>query len=425
MTTVAHRFGVSGNFLARVCTVLNVPRPERGYWAKLAVGKAPVPEGLPDARPGDQLHWSKEGGVMLPSPTPLPPVQHKLGQKRRPRAIKSGTHAVLVGARAHFENSRAIEDGAYLKPYKRLLVDIPTSKACLDKAFALANDLFNALETAGHRVMLASGNSPLRRADIDERERPGKPRDRYHHRGIWSPDRPTVVYIGTVAIGLTVVEMSEDVVLRYIGGKYIREADYAPPKVSRFRTDYTSTTTKELPSGRLRIIAYYPSGRVEWRKEWQESAKKSLTSNLKAIVRSIESAVPDLVAKLEEAERQDEIARQERLVAHEKSARSEDKARIGQSQRDSKEELANVIGQWSAAISVENFLAEAERRVTDLADTERAAVLDRLQLARAFLGGSDPLDFIRSWRTPGERYRPRYEQEAAPGEAIREGPKDE
>jgi hypothetical protein len=41
MLRVAARFGVSSSHMARVCTLLNVPRPERGYWAKLAVGKAP------------------------------------------------------------------------------------------------------------------------------------------------------------------------------------------------------------------------------------------------------------------------------------------------------------------------------------------------------------------------------------------------
>jgi hypothetical protein len=40
MTKVAARYGVSSSFLARVCERLNVPRPARGYWARLAVGKA-------------------------------------------------------------------------------------------------------------------------------------------------------------------------------------------------------------------------------------------------------------------------------------------------------------------------------------------------------------------------------------------------
>jgi hypothetical protein len=40
MSKIAEQFDVSGSYLARVCTLLNVPRPERGYWAKLAVGRA-------------------------------------------------------------------------------------------------------------------------------------------------------------------------------------------------------------------------------------------------------------------------------------------------------------------------------------------------------------------------------------------------
>ncbi len=40
MIKVAIELGVSGSYLARVCTALGVPRPERGYWAKVAVGGA-------------------------------------------------------------------------------------------------------------------------------------------------------------------------------------------------------------------------------------------------------------------------------------------------------------------------------------------------------------------------------------------------
>jgi hypothetical protein len=61
MTRLAERFEVSGSYLARVCTRLNVPRPQRGYWAKLAVGKAPRRTPLPDTRPGDPLEWSRDG----------------------------------------------------------------------------------------------------------------------------------------------------------------------------------------------------------------------------------------------------------------------------------------------------------------------------------------------------------------------------
>lgn len=74
MIKVAARFGVSGTYLARVCTMLNVPRPPRGYWPKLAVGKAPSIETLPDSLPGDQLNWNEKGGPLpaLASARPAP-----------------------------------------------------------------------------------------------------------------------------------------------------------------------------------------------------------------------------------------------------------------------------------------------------------------------------------------------------------------
>nr|ART90370.1 Bll1572 protein [uncultured bacterium] len=59
MIKVAEKFDVSGSYLARVCTALRVPRPERGYWAKLAVGKAPKRPALPEPQPGDPIVWSR------------------------------------------------------------------------------------------------------------------------------------------------------------------------------------------------------------------------------------------------------------------------------------------------------------------------------------------------------------------------------
>ncbi|HSY89843.1 MAG TPA: hypothetical protein VK812_00640, partial [Candidatus Binatus sp.] len=67
MIKVGEKFKLSGSYMARVCSTLRVPRPERGYWAKLAVGKAPEKTALPDAQPGDQLGWSQ--GEVLPAPS--------------------------------------------------------------------------------------------------------------------------------------------------------------------------------------------------------------------------------------------------------------------------------------------------------------------------------------------------------------------
>ena len=222
------------------------------------------------------------------------------------------------------------------------------------------------------------------------------------------PYRPTVVYVGSVAIGLAIVEMSEEVLLRYVRGKYIRETDYIPPRPSRHYVDHTWTTTRELPSGRLRLVAHSPYHRVSWSTDWQETKKTSLRSSVKSIIKSLEDAAVDLVAKLEEADRKAEIARQEWRAAEEKRRREEDRRRVEQSIRDSREHLGQVIQQWSNVMNVERFLAGVEQRAAELPETDRAPVLERLKLAREFLGTQDPLDFFLSWKTPSERYRPLY-----------------
>jgi hypothetical protein len=57
-------------------------------------------------------------------------------------------------------------------------------------------------------------------------------------------------------------------------------------------------------------------------------------------------------------------------------------------------------------MSIEQFLKGVEARATTLPEVQRGQVLDRLQLAREFIGTQEPLEFFRSWKTPEERYMP-------------------
>src|SRR5438105_1140110 len=103
MTTVARRYEVSSNYLARICRRLNVPHPERGYWAKRAVGIKLSQPPLPDAEPGAELEWLRDGRA--PKRQPLSglsssPTPRKRGAKRPEQ------HRLLVGARAHFDHAR-------------------------------------------------------------------------------------------------------------------------------------------------------------------------------------------------------------------------------------------------------------------------------------------------------------------------------
>ena len=97
MTKVALKYKVSGSFLARICTRLNVPRPQRGYWAIIAAGRKMGRLPLPDARPGDELEWARYGQArvaQLPLPKPTPDnTQHSRRRKALPER-----HPLLAGA---------------------------------------------------------------------------------------------------------------------------------------------------------------------------------------------------------------------------------------------------------------------------------------------------------------------------------------
>lgn len=420
MVKVAAQFDVSGSYLARVCAALGVPRPERGYWAKLAVGRAPGRPSLPAPQPGDPVVWSRGDELPVastPTQRPLPSLP-----SQPPARPVTGTHGLIRGAKELLLAGRKVDENEHLKPYKKLLVDVITSRSGIDKALAFANDLFNALESAGHRVVIAPAHAGLRRTRIHEKEAPQKKEardDAYWYDRLWSPYRPTVVYVDSLAFGLTVIEMTESVVMRYVKGKYVRDSEYSPPKTSR-HIDHTWTTTRDLPSGRLRLVVYSPYQSVTWSMPFQETKSLSMTAEIPKIVKAIASATGLLTEKLHEAERQAELWRQVRRAEEERRRKEEDSRRAAQSIEDSHAQLEQIIQSWSKAVSLEQFFRGVELRAQALPETERQQVLERLRLAREFVGTQDPLNFFRGWKTPTERYVP-LSQRADPEEEFDDG----
>jgi hypothetical protein len=136
----------------------------------------------------------EEWGNLIVAPKPKAPLHCK--PEKAARVARDQVHGLIRGARSHFENGKPVGEGTYLKPYKKLLVDVIASQASLNKALNLANDLFNALESVGHRVVPGQADAELMRRRIDEREVETKRRDHWQYNGLWSPYRPTVVYVG-------------------------------------------------------------------------------------------------------------------------------------------------------------------------------------------------------------------------------------
>lgn len=400
MLKVAARYDVSSSYMARVCTTLNVPRPERGYWAKLAVGKAPPIPPLPDARPGDELVWPWDGQyVAVRRPLPRPP---STTEEKRPRssARQPRQHPLINGAKPHFQAGRLSRDAGYLKPAKKLLVDLIVTKTCLDKALSFANHLFSLCEEYGYRVILSPSGENYTRAEVDEHEVPRKNRG---YNDLWCPWRRTVVYVGTVAIGLTIIEMSEEVEVRYVNGEYIREQDYVPPKRGRYVFDHSWTTKKDFPTGRLCLQAYSPYLSAQWVKRWKETKDRDLDGQIGSIVKELEQAAVHIAHGVEEGERQAELRRQQWEIEQEQRRKEEAKRRADNALKESKAELLKIVEGWAESNHIERFFQDIERRADKLSDSEKLKILERLRIARELVGSIDVLDHFVTWRSPDER----------------------
>ncbi|MGX5733806.1 hypothetical protein [Bosea thiooxidans] len=404
---LAEKFGVSGSYLARVCSALNVPRPPLGYWQKKAVGKAaPRPE-LPPALPGDQLSWAKDKPLAAPVKKR---VWRTVDRKAATKTIRPARHPMLIGVEESFRKSRTIEETEFLRPYKQLLPDIVASEPRLGRALELANDIYSALYRKGHRVLIAPPDQELDRVHIEERETPGKDRKygRYQLGSIWSPRRPTVTYIGAMPIGLALTEMTERVTLRYLDGRYVRADSKQVQSAKPWQLTHSWTTEQDLPCGRFRFVAYSPLAGVDWTANWQETQTVSMSTMVAAIVQKLESVEDELRALMKAAEEAAARRRREWEEAQERYRREEDQRRVAEALADSKKQLAGIMEKWAAATAVERFFSEAQARVGEVEGERRAHLTERLALAKSLVGPLDPLAFLAEWLGPEERYKSKY-----------------
>lgn len=412
MLNVAARFGVSSSYMARVFTALNVPRPAAGYWAKAAVGRAPATPALPPARPGDKLTWTKGEAVTVPAQFAQPPRSAPPRDRRQPRyeeqqtdltrGESSSAHHMIEDMKRHFEKGRFSHDMGYLKPDKKTLVDVIVTRATLDRALSFANALFQTLEGRQHRVLFARDYEEYQRVTPDVLEQPPGPLGGYSN--LWSPSHPTVAFVGNVSFGLTIVELAEEVVARYVGGKYIRDSEYKPPK-RRIGYDSTWTTKRSFTTGRLRLQAYSASRGTEWKLHWDEK-DEPLDSQVGAIVAALEKSVGTVSQLIDEARRKWERERQEWEEQHEKWRREEEQRRIIEARKQSHDELRRIMSAWVEARDREAFFAEIEKKCEGVSSDLREQIVGRLEQGRTLLSSADVLEQFVRWRSPEERFKP-------------------
>ena len=177
----------------------------------------------------------------------------------------------------------------------------------------------------------------------------------------------------------------------------------SPPKPKPKWMGPEPSRKRHMPSGRLVVRAYSPYGRVSWEERWLEDKVGGLSRKITTIVRDLESIVPTIVQRQEEAQRQAEIERQHwEAECHERERREQERRRV-EAIKESREELFAIVKAWATADRIERFFDDAERRASILNSDDRAALLDRIGQARRLLGGTDALARLQQWKAPGER----------------------
>jgi hypothetical protein len=312
---------------------------------------------------------------------------------------RSARHPLVVGVREFFEAGRLSEVG-YLRPRKRNLVDLFVSKETLVNALDLANALFRRFEDRGHRVTLAAGY--LHRPALTVYE--GQTFD-YHNSEPWSPGRPTIVFIGELPFGLTVYESTEHVDVTYDWDSAIRyvRASQAPAKRRSAWAGPAPTYKEHMPSGCLAVRAYSPHGRVTWEQRWKEATRGALRRRVTTIVKEVEAIVPLLDQRRGEAEKEAAIERDRREAQWREHERQEQVRRRAEARKASRQQLLEIVDDWSLARNIESFFEDAERRASALPAEELAATRERLNRARDVLGGTDALGRFHDWQSPDER----------------------
>ena len=244
----------------------------------------------------------------ISQPLPKAPSTRAVHPQKHP-VSRSGIHPVVAGAYEVFEQGRVIDQG-FLKPGKQRLVDVVVTKQQLRPALKLMNQLFQKLEAAGHRVMFAPSDRIYSRAPFDEYEQPPK-KQRHRYPALWSPSKPTVVFVGTVAIGLTLYEMTEELEARYIDGDYIPVSKIPAKQLRRLYPTLNWTTHMDFATGRLCLRAFCPYPNVDWTSSWRETTEIRLQTQLDDIVQQITDAAPVVAGLVAEGEELARIRRQE------------------------------------------------------------------------------------------------------------------
>jgi len=153
---LAKDYGISEVALAKICKKLQIPRPSRGYWAKLEfkkkVSRPPLPE-ISQGEPRECVHyenWKPDFAVDTNSEI------SRRDEKKRNITVPGSLdnpHWMVKETRAILKKGRPAETGI-LYSYDRPCLDVRVSPSSLDRALRIMDALIRGFEADGFSVSI-------------------------------------------------------------------------------------------------------------------------------------------------------------------------------------------------------------------------------------------------------------------------------
>lgn len=350
MIHVAADFGITGTGLAKICDRHKIPCPPRGYWAKLAVGRAMKPTPLP-AAPEDMSDriaiQASEPRVRHPKPEPVAEAVRAAATVPEVTDDPKELHPVIrswIAEHRRLQRERAAENDRHrgrdhMFWQRSEIVDLTERDLC---RFRVTSALFKGLEKAG--------------AKIEDAPITGRVKIR----------------IGKQVLAFSAVEK----LTRGIPRK-------DTPPWTAFPEHHQSGLTS---SGFLRIsITTYLDPKLP---EWVETAKSRMDSMLPEIVEALLSAGP-ILDRMD----QERIERERRYA--EEQARAREEVRLREIDKRRFKALSDLSDSWREAQNLRRFIDELERRAGEhgQAEIEGKSLEEWIGWARKKAEALDPFDY--------------------------------
>lgn len=301
MRTLAKKYGISDVGLAKACKRHNIPRPERGFWARMAAGKVDPRASLPAV--DDPL---KETVILNPTPIAgldrieSEHLQRELKPENRitvPNKV-SRFHPKVAATKTALRTAPSESEGI-LWTRERKALPLQVTKATLPRALRIMNALILALEARGYSLQTKENyrgkllmnavvedewiefglDEPFQR-DLELEEREAK---RFNYRDdMWK----TRQYSGTGTLRLEILEYSGDGMRkRWRDGKNQRVED----GLNSFIVSCIRLAEKNKTKRRQE------EEDEQRRRDWEEKREKKLRQiqeeelRIKALIQSVDS----------------------------------------------------------------------------------------------------------------------------------------